>query len=144
MRETLTWWDLFIQWSRTRRNSIFYTQSHRWKLLLGNCGAGRKREWEREERVWETVCCCKRVLASVINLIIGQISRNLEMDNPLEQGFTQTRWQLRLFINVDGFVLMDLGSATFHPPCNLPLYHHMPFQLSTDSLHWRWFLGSIS
>jgi hypothetical protein len=108
MRETLTWWFLFIQWSKTQRICIFYKQSHRWKLLQGNCRVGRKREWEREERVWETVCCCKRVLASVINLIVGQISRILEIDNPPEQGLKKTRWQLRLFVNVDGFVLMAL------------------------------------
>jgi hypothetical protein len=34
-----------------------------------------------KEKECETVCCCKRVLAPVINLTIGQISQDLEMDN---------------------------------------------------------------
>ncbi len=138
----LTLWNRFFQWTRTQKKCIFYKQSHRWKLLLGNCGAGRKREWEREERVWEMVCCCKRVLVSVINLIIGQISRSLEIDNPPEQGFKKNKMTIKIIYECWWFC--SHGSATFHPPCNLPLYHHMPLQMSTDSLHWRWFLGSIS
>ncbi len=49
----------------------------------------RERETERErQRMKEIVSCCERILALVINLIIGQISQSLKMANPLEKTFT--------------------------------------------------------
>jgi len=47
----------------------------------------RENDREREESR-ETLHCRERVLALVINLTVGQISRSLEMDNPLEEGFS--------------------------------------------------------
>ncbi len=37
------------------------------KLLQGNGGVEGERELERKEKEQQTVCCCERVLASIIN-----------------------------------------------------------------------------
>ncbi len=61
---------------------------------IGRNYCGETEEWgEREndrerEESRETVHCRERVFMPVINLTVGQISRSLEMDNPLEEGFS--------------------------------------------------------
>ncbi len=77
---------------------------------------------EKGERVRDSVLQ-RKGLASVINLTTRQISRGLEMDSPLVLELASSRWQLRLSKYVDVSILINLSAATFHPSCNLWLYH---------------------
>jgi len=43
---------------------------------------GTKREWERKEKEWETEHGWERIVGSVINLTVRQVSKSLEKDNP--------------------------------------------------------------
>jgi hypothetical protein len=59
----------------SQREITAYIQNCAGKTIAGNLWGGEKeRTREIGERERETVCCTERVLASVINLTIGQIS----------------------------------------------------------------------